>query len=507
MRYYARKRISDLSDNETFFEWDTDIKLDTSINNQEYIKKVNSISHNYNLQDAILTGEIDINGIHVAIGAMDTRFMMGSMGYVVGEKVTLLFEKAKKKKMPVILFCGSGGARIQEGIISLMQMGKTSAAVKKHSEAGLLFISILTNPTMGGVTASFAMLADIILAEKGAMVGFAGARVVEQNVGEKSIVNYQTAELQKEYGFLDDVVCREEMKDYLIRILKKHDNGSKIIGGNYCKRIKNTYIGKLSEYNPWMKVQIARMRERPTSLNYINSLFNDFTEFHGDRILGDDKSIVGGIAYFKGQAVTVIGQQKGKKTMEDAIYRNWGMTSPDGFRKALRLMKQAEKFNRPIICFVDTIGAVCGAEAEKEGQAVSIANNLYEMSSITVPILSIIIGEGASGGALALAVANEVWMLENSIYSVLTPESYASIAWNDNSKACEAAELMKLGAEELLQLGVIDKVIKERIPASLQNISEICDEVESEIHNFILRYQKKRKKEIVAQRYRRFRKY
>ncbi len=507
MRYHARKRISALADNSKFVEWNSNVKVETLVSNHEYQGKVSSMAHKYNMQDAILTGEIDLDGMHIAVGVMDTRFMMASMGYVVGEKVTLLFEKAKKKKIPVILFCCSGGARVQEGIISLMQMSKTAAAVKRHNDAGLLFVSILTNPTMGGVTASFAMLADIILAEKGAMVGFAGARIVEQNVGEKSIVNYQTAESQKEYGFIDEVISREVMKDYLSRILMKHDNCSRTIGKKYCKYIENTSDYKMREYSSWRKVQIARMRERPTSLDYINRLFVDFTEFHGDRVLGDDKSIVGGIAYFKGCAVTVIGQQKGKKTMEEAIYRNWGMTSPEGFRKALRLMKQAEKFNRPIICFVDTIGALCGIEAEKRGQAVSIAYNLSEMSSITVPILSIIIGEGSSGGALALAVANEVWMMENSVYSVLTPESYASIVWHNNSKACDAAELMQMGAEELMELGVIDRVIRENKPTNLQNLCEICNDIEKDIHNFIRRYQNKKKKEIVSQRYKRFRKY
>ena len=189
----------------------------------------------------------------------------------------------------------------------------------------------------------------------------------------------------------------------------------------------------------------------------------------------------------------------------DSIPQNWGMTSPIGFRKSLRLMKQAEKFQRPIICFIDTIGAACGIDAETKGQAASIAHNLYEMLSIKVPILAIIVGEGASGGALALAIANEVWMLENSIYSVVTPESYASIIWKDNSRAYDAAQAMTFEAKELLCSGIIDRVIKEDEIASIHNIEKICSEVDSEIYQFIMKYSRRGEEAIVNQRYNKFR--
>lgn len=258
---------------------------------------------------------------------------------------------------------------------------------------------------------------------------------------------------------------------------------------------------------PWDRVKIARGKDRPTSLDYISRLFEGFMELGGDRVYGDDHAIVAGLAMFKGVPVTVIGQQKGKKNLEDAIFRNWGMVSPYGYRKALRIMKQAEKFHRPIICFVDTIGADCRTDSEKLGIGTSIAEILHEMSSLQTPILSIIISEGESGGALALAVGNEVWILENAVYSILTPEGYASIIWKDSNRASEAAEIMKLESKELLKLGIVEKVIPETTPVTVDSIDEVCKILEKEIFVFLKKNIKKSRKKIVSERYERFRKY
>lgn len=408
LRMHARKRILSLADKKTFREWDANMKFSNPLNDSEYARKTFEVSVKHNLKDAIITGEMDVEGIHVAIGVMDSRFMMASMGQVVGEKVTRLFEKATKKKLPVILFCCSGGARMQEGIIALMQMEKTAAAVRRHSDTGCLYISVLTNPTMGGVTASFAMLADIILAERGAVIGFAGARVIEQNTGQKLPEGFQTSEFQKTNGFVDVVVGRENLKKDLLHILKLHTVKKEIKNLSRTK-IKSVYIEEqIEQKTAWDKVLLACSAERPTSMDYISWLFDGFYELCGDRILGDDHAIVAGIATFKGYPITVIGHQKGKKSMEDAIYRNWGMPAPQGYRKVLRLVKQAEKFCRPVVFFVDTIGAACGKDAEEGGQGIAIANLLQELSVLKTPILSIVIGEGGSGGALAFGIGNEV---------------------------------------------------------------------------------------------------
>ncbi|HDX9578955.1 acetyl-CoA carboxylase carboxyl transferase subunit alpha [Bacillus cytotoxicus] len=219
----------------------------------------------------------------------------------------------------------------------------------------------------------------------------------------------------------------------------------------------------------WDRVQIARHAERPTTLDYIELLFTDFFECHGDRLFGDDAAIVGGIAKYNGMPVTIIGHQRGKDTKEN-IRRNFGMPHPEGYRKALRLMKQAEKFNRPIICFIDTKGAYPGKAAEERGQSEAIARNLFEMAGLTVPVICIVIGEGGSGGALGLGVGNYVHMLENSTYSVITPEGAAAILWKDASKSKEAAEAMKITAANLKELGVIDEIIPEARGGAHRNV-------------------------------------
>ncbi|EOT24374.1 acetyl-CoA carboxylase, carboxyl transferase, beta subunit [Eubacterium sp. 14-2] len=506
LRFHADERIQSLADEESFREWDQNLELDVSGIEDAYAQKLAETSEKYNLKEAVITGEIKINGISAAIGVMDSRFLMASMGYVVGEKVTRLFERATEKKLPVILFSCSGGARMQEGIISLMQMSKTAAAVQKHSEEGLLYISVLTNPTMGGVTASFAMLADIIFAEKSAVVGFAGRRVIEQNVGDRLPDEFQTAEFQVAHGFVDEVMLREETRDRLGLLLELHrKNGT----ARYRKwNIKPLTVRKNRTcLTPWEKVKYARSADRPMSRDYIDRLFQVFVELKGDRISGDDHAVVAGIAEFHGQAVTVIGQERGKKSLKDAVYRNWGMMLPCGYRKVLRLMKQAEKFHRPVICFIDTIGAACGREAEEAGQGTMIANLLEEAAAIKVPILSVLIGEGYSGGALALAVANEVWMMENAVYSILSPEGYASILWKDNRRAKEAAREMKMEADDLCRLQIVDKVIEEKEAVNSRNIDCVCRVLNREILQFMERYSNKSEKDIVDERYRRYRKY
>lgn len=505
MRFHAKKRILSLADKKSFYEWDADFKCDNPLNDSSYEKKLLETIAKHELKDAIITGEMKIFGMQVAIGVMDTRFMMASMGRIVGEKISKMFERATKKRIPVILFCCSGGARMQEGIFSLMQMKKTAAAVMRHSKEGLLYLSVLTNPTMGGVTASFSMIADIVLAEKGAMIGFAGPRVIEQNTGAKLPEGFQTAEFQLKHGFVDDIVSRFEMRAYLGQIIKLHTEENRIKHLSPLIRNVDEEV-EFDRANAWEKVVKARSNKRPTSMDYINRIFDGFIEFHGDKCFADDHAIVGGVASICGKAVTVIGHQKGKNNIEEAVYRNWGMPSPSGYRKVLRLMKQAEKFKRPIICFVDTIGAACGIEAEEQGQGYAIANILKETTDIKVPILSIIHGEGGSGGALALGTANEVWMLENAVYSVLTPEGYASILWKDNTKSKDAAELMKMTAGDLLEYKIVDRVFAEPLELTVDNMNNLCRKLKDEIVLFLKRYQKKTGKKISNLQYERFRK-
>lgn len=243
-------------------------------------------------------------------------------------------------------------------------------------------------------------------------------------------------------------------------------------------------VKKYASKNAWQRVTLARLKERPTALDYINIIFDDFIELHGDRAFSDDQSIVCGIGVLNNKSVTIIAQQKGKN-IKDNIKRNFGMPKPEGYRKALRIMKQAEKFKRPIVCFIDTPGAFCGIDAEERGQGEAIARNLLEMSRLKTVTLSIVIGEGGSGGALALGVADRVIMLENSIYSILSPEGFASILWKDASKAKEAAEVMKITAEDLKEFNIIDKIIKEPAGGAHKNLNKMAETLKENIINEI----------------------
>jgi acetyl-CoA carboxylase carboxyl transferase subunit alpha len=255
---------------------------------------------------------------------------------------------------------------------------------------------------------------------------------------------------------------------------------------------------------PWDRVQIARHANRPTTLDYISYLFDNFFECHGDRAFGDDEAIVGGIAKFKGLPVTVIGHQRGKDTKEN-IRRNFGMPHPEGYRKALRLMNQADKFNRPIICFIDTKGAYPGKAAEERGQSEAIAHNLFEMAGLRVPVICIVIGEGGSGGALALGVGNRIFMLENSTYSVISPEGAAAILWKDSSLAKKAAESMRITAPDLKELGVIDEIIPEVKGGAHRDVKTQADEIEKIIKSSLKELLKLSEEELKEDRYRRFR--
>ena len=502
-RVHAYRRIQMVADPDTFEEWDHDLTGGNPMHYRGYEEKVHALQEKTGLQEAVVTGKCRINGKETVLAVCDGRFMMSSMGWAVGEKITRAVENATEKRLPVIIFACSGGARMQEGITSLMQMAKTSAALRRHSDAGLLYVSVLTEPTTGGVTASFASLGDVILAEPGALIGFAGPRVIEQTIHQKLPKGFQRAEFLLEHGFIDDIVKRENLKETLGKILTFHEKGDLVPGQN---QLECSHIGNAPFLSAWERVQLSRKMDRPSGSDYIEALFDDFTELHGDRTYGDDKAIIGGIASFHGMPVTVIAQQKGNNTKEN-IYHNFGMPMPEGYRKALRLMKQAEKFHRPVICFVDTPGAFCGVEAEERGQGEAIARNLMELSGLKIPVLSIVTGEGGSGGALALAAGDQVWMLENSVYSVLSPEGFASILWKDSTRAEEAAEVMKLTATDLYQKGIIEEMIPEPEEFHTESLWQVTGILDGKIEEFIKEYDKLSENELLNRRYERFRKF
>ena len=471
MRLGARRRLEITCDEGSFQEWFADLTATDFLGFPGYAGKLQTARTKTGEADAVVCGRATIEGMPCAIFVMNGDFMMGSMGAVVGEKISRTFERAAAEGLPVVGFTVSGGARMQEGTTSLMQMAKVSAARQRFATQGGFYLCVLTDPTSGGVTASFAMEGDVILAEPGALVAFAGPRVIEQTIHKKLPEGFQSAEFQLEHGFVDRIVARADMRDELGRLLSLHAPAE--VAAQWvrpCVRaaqeaparpVKVKGATTMSEVScAYDRVKNARSAERATALDIIDNLFTDFVELHGDRGFRDDAAVVAGVARLGGRSVTVIATERGRN-LKERVARNFGSAHPEGYRKALRLMHQAERFDRPVVCLIDTSGAYCGIEAEERGQGAAIADNLVAMAGLACPVVSVVIGEGGSGGALGLGVADRVWMLENAVYSVISPEGCASILYKDASKAPEAAAALGLTADKLLELGIIDRIVSE----------------------------------------------
>lgn len=470
MRLGARKRLEATVDAGSFEEWDAELEATDILAFPGYTEKLERAQRSTGDKDAVLCGRATIGGEPCAIFIMDGDFMMGSMGSVVGEKICRTFERAAELCLPVVGITVSGGARMQEGTTSLMQMAKVSGARARFAKTGLPYLVLLTDPTTGGVTASFAMEGDIILAEPGALIGFAGPRVVEQTTHKRLPTGFQRSEFLLEHGFLDLIVERENVPATLSELLALHAGRIPAADAPHVlpeRHEPHTLLKKAGRKrrrsgneapSAYDIVQAARSVEHPTALELIELGFDGFIELHGDRYFSDDPAIVGGIAWVGDQVFTVIGTERGRSTKE-RVTRNFGSAHPEGYRKAQRLMKEAERFGRPVLCLIDTAGAYCGIGAEERGQGEAIASNLVVMSELETPIVSIVVGEGGSGGALALAVADRVLMLDNAAYSVVSPEGCASILWKTTDRAADAAEALALTAPRLDELGIVDGTI------------------------------------------------
>lgn len=584
-RMTSAERIADLLDAGSFEEWDAGLVERDPLDFPGYLDKIAKLRERTGLEEAVRTGSGAIAGLKLALGVMDSSFLMGSMGTVVGERVSRLFDRATEERLPVVIFTASGGARMQEGLMSLMQMAKVSCAVERHSAAGLLYIVIHTDPTTGGVTASFAMQGDIILAEPRALIGFAGQRVIRDTIKQELPEGFQTAEFALRHGLIDGVVERGDLRERLAHLLALHAHanlpadpkpGDRALIVDYasvCTNLKegtDTYnsityglfpvevpssseqadkprfafplfaggssTGKrieravaaggfdaedgsllgdaasaAHEESPaadavgeaWNHVKLARNTHRPTALFYIDHMVDGFIELHGDRAFGDDGAIVGGVGWIAGRPVTVLAQEKGAD-LKERIRRNFGCPQPEGYRKSIRLMRQAEKFNRPVVCLVDTQGAFCGTEAEERGQGNAIADNLFELAGLRVPVVSVLLGEGGSGGALALALADNVAMQEHAVYSVLSPEGFASILWKDRTRAPEAAAVMRMGSEDVARMGIIDEVLSEGEGPAHENPTQAACEVATYVRGALDRLAGMDPDELIRKRHERF---
>lgn len=432
------------------------------VDSRPYRERLEEARHGTGLDEAAVCVRGTVEGHAVVAAVMDFRFMGGSLGTGVGERITAAAEAALAERVPFLLVTASGGARMQEGSLSLMQMAKTAQALTELDEAGVLTIGVLTDPTYGGVAASFATLPDVILAEPGAHIGFAGPRVIRQTISQDLPEGFQTAEFLHGKGLVDGVVPRGALRAKIARLCALHAPAAPPPAPwpspSPCRLILQPEL--LPARDGWTAVQLARHADRPTTLDYARTMLDDFVELHGDRLGGDCPAIVGGIGRLAGRPVVLIGHQKGHGTRE-RVERDFGMPSPAGYRKAARLMRLAAKLGTPVLTLVDTPGAHPGVEAEQNGQAWAIAENLRLMSALPVPVVAVITGEGGSGGALALAVANRVLALSNAVYSVISPEGCASILWKSPGAAERAAAALRLDARELLLHGVVDGVIPE----------------------------------------------
>jgi acetyl-CoA carboxylase carboxyl transferase subunit beta len=416
------------------------------------------------LDEAVVLARGAIGGHRVIAAVMDFRFLGGSLGCVVGELITTAADLALTEHTPLLLATASGGARMQEGVLSLMQMAKTSQALGQLDKAGVLTISLITDPTYGGVAASYATLCDVILAEPKARLGFAGPRVIQQTIRQTLPAGFQTAEFLLERGLIDGIHPRGSLRTNLARLLSAAGKRQEQAAGSPARATPAVVVrdpGRLPEREAWQAVQLARNLERPTTADYLGRAFEDFEELRGDRIGdGDCGAVIGGPARIDGVPVMVIGTQKGH-TITELTEHNFGMPTPAGYRKAARLMRLAEKLRLPVVTIIDTPGAYPGIAAEEQGQAIAVAENIRLMAGLSVPIVSIITGEGGSGGALALGVGDRVLACSNAVYSVISPEGCAAILWNDPSKAPVAAAALRVDARELLRFGIVDGVVME----------------------------------------------
>ena len=472
------------------------------VDRMPYTERLEEARSDTGCNDAVTTADGTIGGVPTTVCVLNGDFMMGSMGRAAGDGIIASIEHAIEAKRPFIMVVASGGARMQENILSLMQMARTTAAVNKLHENKIPYIVLLTDPTYGGVTASFAMLGDIHIAESGARIGFAGRRVIEQNIREKLPSNFQTAEYLYEHGMVDMVVERHELHDVtakILAVLTKQPREPRQINVVTPAYDASKKIRGMGENDAYDKVLLARHENRPHFLDYINGIVDDWTYLAGDRLYAEDPAMASGIGFWRGVPSVIIGQEQGR-TIETRQKHRFGMANPDGYRKAQRMMRLAEKFELPLISLFDTAGAFAGREGEERGQSQAVAESMSVGLSIKTPYVAVNVGQGGSGGAIAIGTADRVLMLENAVYSVIAPESCASILWKDNKFKATAAAAMKLTARDMADLNVIDEIIPEPANGAHTNGQTTRELLSSAVANHISELQQVPVEELVPRR-------
>lgn len=501
--FTARERIDTLADPGSFKEINRTVtSLDplSFSSRTSYRQSVFRDQRRTGLTEAAVTGTCSIGGTTAVLIVLDFGFMGGTMGCVVGEKVALAFEYAARRKQPVVAVVTSGGVRIQEGVLSLMQMAKTAMAANHLADAGLPFISILANPSTGHAYASFANLADVIVAEPGAIVGLSSMRAVRNSDDEPNPADSHSAESRLHHGMIDAVVDRTQSKDTIAALLDMLMSKYHLTRRDH----QDGYVQppRTASLSAWEAVNLARHPERPTGLDYMSQMVTNFVELHGDRVFGDDEALVWGVGQLGGQTIVVIGQERGDP--DDA--QQGGRISPEGFRETQRAVRLAAKFDLPIITLIDTPGPHISADAEERGLGSAIAGAMAELAGVEVPSIAVIIGEGGSEGALPLAVVDRVLMLENAIYSVISPEDAAALMYQDAARADEAAESLKLTAHDCYELGIVDLIVQEPGGGAHTNPTEAIRHLRRMLLQELSALQAGSRKRLLRSRYKKFRK-
>ena len=497
----ARQRIQLLADRRSFKETHKYLNSVAPITFSQRGSYRNLVSKDQNrtgLTEATVTGSCRIEGVRTMLVVLDFGFMGGSMGSVVGEKIALGLEEAARQELPMVAVVTGGGARIQEGVLSLMQMAKTVTAANRFREKGLPFVVVLANPSTGQAYASFANLADVILAEPGSLIGLSPLRALRELSASPLPLDAHTAESHLEHGLLDNVVDRESMKTRLSALLRLL-TGEKLDKDEFkAPRRNRRPLGPDPEV--WEAISVTRHGERPSATYYIRSMLTQFFELHGDRLSGDDSSIVTGVGYLYDQPVAVIGQQR-PYSLDGAKYH----VNPDGLRKAQRLIRLAGRFRLPIISYIDTQGADPGLEAEEHGMGNAIASTLSLLLDAPVPIVAAIIGEGGNEGALSLGISDRTIMQQYAIFSPITLNRAPGGPFVDPELDREAAEALMLTAKDCLELGIIDTIVPEPAEGAHNDPREGAAVLKVEIYRSFKEVSKASRNKLLGERYKRFR--
>jgi acetyl-CoA carboxylase carboxyl transferase subunit beta len=497
----ARERIELLADKGTFKESHKYLSSVAPLSfsrRGRYRKLLVRDQNRTGLTEAAVTGRCQIDSIEAMLVVLDFGFMGGSMGSVVGEKVAMALETAARRELPLLAVVSGGGARVQEGVLSLMQMAKTVTAAKRLREVGAPFIVVLANPSTGQAYASFANLADVILAEPGSLIGLSPMRTLREISKTPLPLDAHTAEAHLGHGLLDNVVDREALRSRLA-ILLQILTSQKLGKGNH-KDLLQTELEEALETGVWEAVTIGRHEERPLAMAYMRSMLDPFFELRGDRLNSDDRSIVGGVGFLFGEPVVVIGQQR-RAPMDGQRYH----VCADGLRKAQRLIGLASRFKLPLVTLIDTQGADPSLEAEEQGIGNAIANTLSMMVEAPIPVVSVIIGEGGNEGALALGMSDRILMQQYAIYSPISLNRNLGGPFPDHILDREAAEALMLTVQDCLELGIVDLAVPEPEGGSHTNLREAASVMRLAIVKQLVELSKMSQSKLLKQRYQKFR--